>query len=331
MKYIRTIHRKTPIVKTLLVFYLLALFVACQNLLEQDISDRTVVLNSPPDQLHSQNYTQTFWWSEVDGASSYNLQVVSPSFDYMERLVLDTNVNENQFTYSFYPDTFTWRVKAINPASETSYAYATFYIDSTEGPQIPVLNKPGNNEITKDSTISFSWFASTNASNYRILIKEGEDIVSSLIVYETSIAYPDKVLGTQLLDDGDYTWTIKAENEVGQSDYASVRNLTVDRELPTTPEIQKPKAYDTIDNFELTWKRGINLGTIITDSLIVYKDSSGVKELLNLKTVDTVYNYSGATAGWYRFKVKSVDAAGNQSEWSGIRYFYFKEAIESKN
>jgi hypothetical protein len=324
-------QKKRWLLTPLIGIYLFLLGIACQNLLEQDISDQMVVLNSPPDQMHSDNYNQTFWWNKVDGATTYNLQVVSPSFENIKRLVLDTNLSSNQFIYSFYPDTFTWRVKAYNPASETQYTYATFYIDSTQGPQIPVLNKPGNNYITNDSLITFSWFKAANASNYRIMIKEGDDIVSGIIVYETSVTYPNTTLGTQLLEDGEYTWTVKAENEVGASEYASNRNIWIDRTKPETPVILKPTAGDTIDSFDLAWKRGTNTGSAILDSLIVYRDSSGTDILLDIATTDTLYNYTGATdSKWYRFKVKSMDAAGNESGWSALRYFYYAKSDETK-
>lgn len=305
--------------------------IACETLLEQDISGDVVVLNSPPDGLHSTKYSQTFWWEKVKGATSYNLQIVSPSFDYKRKLVLDTNVTDNQFTYTFYPDTFAWRVKAYNPAYETEYTYATFYIDSTEGPQEVILIKPYNNTYTNDSSITFSWYKATNASNYRILIKEGEDVISTLITYETSIKFPDNTLGTPLLIDGNYTWTVRSENEVGWSDYAPGRNLGVDRTAPSDPNIDKPIANDTVSTFTLIWNHPNNGGSPISDSLIIYSDSLGTKEWLKSFVNDTVFTNTGATSGnWFVFKVKSVDAATNQSGWSQIRRFYYEASTSKK-
>jgi len=313
------------------VICLFSLAVACQSILEQDINGESVLLISPPDGHHSTNYTQTMWWDEVQGASGYNLQVVSPSFSYVRKLVLDTNVTTNQFIYTFYPDTFAWRVSAFNPAYETRYAFATFYIDSTEGPQEVILQEPFNGYITNDSLLVFSWDNAINATNYRILIKEGADLISNKITYETTINYPDNVLGNLLLIDGEYTWTVRSENEVGYSEYAPERNLMVDRIAPSTPSILKPVPGDTVSSFNLAWKRGLSGGSPITDSLLVYMDSVSKTEILNIAINDTVYTYSGATNNkWYRFKVKSVDAATNQSSWSSFRYFFYEEAVAPK-
>lgn len=308
----------------------LMLFLGCQSLLEQDISGDLVTLNSPYNGLHSEDYTQTFWWDDVTGASGYNLQVVTPSFEQMKKLVLDTNITDNQFTYSFYPDTFTCRVRAYNAAYSSEYTYATFYIDSTEGPQEVVLKTPANNTITNDSSIYFSWYKAANATNYRIVIKEGDDLISSLILYTTDVTFPGNTLETPLITDGEYTWTVRSENEVGYSDYAPTRSLMIDRIAPGIPTISKPKPYDTISSFELAWKHESNTGSHIYDSLIVFKDSVSKTEFLTLLVNDTIYSYTGASNGWYRFKVKAVDAATNQSEWSNIRYFYLETTSEKK-
>ena len=323
-----TIQNPTGI-KIIGIIVLFSMVVACQSLLEQDITGDTVTLNSPPNGLHSEDYTQTFWWDDVKGASSYNLQVVSPSFDFMQKMVLDTNITDNQFTYSFYPDTFTCRIKAYNAAYETAFTYATFYIDSTEGPQIVVLKEPYNNSITNDSNLVFSWYKAENATNYRVLIKEGEDVISTIIAYETSIKYPDNLLETPLLVDGEYTWTVRSENEVGYSEYAAARSIMIDRIAPGTPTVIRPVNQDTIGNFEMAWKHGANSGSAISDSIIVYKDSTSNIEYLSLLITDTVFTHSGSSSNkWYSFKIKAVDAATNQSGWSPIRYFYYQATTE---
>jgi hypothetical protein len=314
----------------LIIMYFLILNNACQSFLEQDISDKVVVLQSPPDSMFSSNYNQVFWWGEIAGATSYNLQVVSPSFDYAKRLVLDTTISTNQFAFTCYPDTFAWRVKARNPAYETAYSQAVFYIDSTEGPQIPTLNKPDNNTITRNTEILFSWYETPNATNYRILVDQGEDIIISRPIFATQLLVPDPLLEIDMLSDGEYTWSVRAENEVGWSEYATKRNLMIDRIAPEKPIINNPAPWDTISEINISWTRPLLGGSPITDSLFVYKDSTGLVPLVAIIVNDTVYRDPLTPDSWYRCKVKSVDKAGNEGLWSTERFFYYATTSEEK-
>lgn len=314
----------------LIIMYFLVLNNACQSFLEQDISDKVVVLQSPPDSMFSSNYNQVFWWGEIDGATSYNLQVVSPSFDYAKRLVLDTTISTNQFAFTCYPDTFAWRVKARNPAYETAFSQAVFYIDSTEGPQIPILKKPDNNTVTNDTSILFTWEAAQGALEYRILVNQGEDIIISSHISETQLQVPNAPLEISILSDGDYTWSVRSDNEVGWSDYATPRNLMIDRIAPGKPIINNPAPLDTISEINISWTRPLLGGAPITDSLIIYKDSSGLVPILAIFVSDTVYRDPLTPDSWYRCKVKSVDKAGNEGLWSAERFFYYTPTSERK-
>ncbi len=313
----------------LMILYVLATGYACQSLLEQDISKDTVALYSPPDGHASTNFLQTLWWEEVEGATSYHLQVVSPSFDYMRRLVLDTNVTTTQFTYTFQPDTFAWRVTAKNPAYETPFSEAVFYIDSTDKPQTVNLISPSNNLATNAQSLTFKWGTAQNATRYRILILNGEDVFNEKQIEEgTEITYPDEENGLPQLTDGDYYWQVRSENTLANSEYSAPWKLIVDLTPPQTPVIISPVMNDTIDTYRLSWQHPSNAGTAITDSLIIYKDSTGTTLYHEQFIADTSFTRETAAEGWYQFKVKSFDAAANESGWTSIRRFYFKESTD---
>lgn len=317
------------LVLPIIILYILTLSYACQSLLEQDIKGAKVVLNSPPDGLSSDNFIQTFWWEEVDGATYYNLQIVSPSFDFIRRLVVDTNVYKNQFSYTFYPDTFAWRVKAKNPAYETAWAYSTFVIDSTEKPQMVNLISPSNNKITNNQSLTFEWGDAKNSTRYRILIINNESVFSEKEVNDgTTITYPDNLNGLPQLVDGIYYWQVRSENTLSNSEYSAPWKLTVDLTAPQTPILISPTVNDTVNDFRLSWQHPSQSLSAITDSLIIYKDSSGLNIYHEQFLADTIFIRETAPEGWYQFKVKSVDAATNESNWANIRRFYFKESDE---
>ncbi|MCD4664836.1 MAG: hypothetical protein K8R68_06150, partial [Bacteroidales bacterium] len=88
---------KTRIISILLI---LLTFMACKDIIEDDLTRQSVNLLAPPDAFHTTISTHSFWWDVVEGSEGYNLQIVSPSFDYIERLFLDTNITFNRYDYS---------------------------------------------------------------------------------------------------------------------------------------------------------------------------------------------------------------------------------------
>ena len=81
--------------KTLFRFHLhglaasLLLFVAC-DILDEDLSDRTVRVIAPTDGAVLPPGEVSFRWTAVEGASGYALRVVTPSFATAERIMADT-------------------------------------------------------------------------------------------------------------------------------------------------------------------------------------------------------------------------------------------------
>lgn len=301
---------------------------SCESFLERDISDEVIVLNSPPKGSHSTTHSQTLWWNEVEGASSYQLQVVSPSFTYIQKLWLDTTVTTNQFSYTFAPDSIAWRVKALNDAYETAYTESVFVIDSTEKPQTVNLISPKINAYLNNESIVFNWSTSNNATYYYFsLLLDGDEIFSTTTT-KTKITLPNSSMEYPEVDDGEYTWTVYSGNKYGNSDPATERTLSIDRIVPETPIILAPEHNDTTTKFYLNWKHPDISGSPINDSLIIYKDSTGKTEFIRTIVTDTIYEYTNTAQSWYLFKVKSFDYAGNESGWCTARRFYYKKEEE---
>ena len=116
------------------MFYILVFISSiygCSDIFVMDISEDNVSLLAPHNNLETTIGTQTFWWEKVEDAQSYNLQIVTPGFNQTERLILDTTISYNTFTYNLSPNKYEWRVKALNSAYETSYTSFSLRIDST--------------------------------------------------------------------------------------------------------------------------------------------------------------------------------------------------------
>lgn len=71
------------------IFLLLSLCAAC-DILEEDLSGRSVHVMAPTNGAELLPGDVTFCWEAVKGASGYALRVVSPSFAEADRIVADT-------------------------------------------------------------------------------------------------------------------------------------------------------------------------------------------------------------------------------------------------
>ncbi|TMI63066.1 MAG: hypothetical protein E6H07_16855 [Bacteroidetes bacterium] len=102
---------------------LLALiFFSCVAAYEIDISRRKVVLLAPVNNLSTTEPMHTFYWALVDGAGQYQLQIVSPRFDSIVRLVVDTTLDRNTFPIVLAIGTYQWRVRAKNSAYNSEFS-----------------------------------------------------------------------------------------------------------------------------------------------------------------------------------------------------------------
>lgn len=106
---------------------LLALF-GCESALEKPLEKSTVTLLSPSDSLSTQEAVQIFYWEKTEGAIEYQLQVVSPSFSPLEKLIEDTIVNTNRFTIELPGGFYEWRVRGLNNSSASPFSN-TFHLE----------------------------------------------------------------------------------------------------------------------------------------------------------------------------------------------------------
>lgn len=104
---------------------------SCDDILEEDISNKEVNIIGPCQNCTLNTEGVILWWEEVKGASGYQIQVVSPSFEFAEFLIADTVVGRTDLSLQLIHGNFEWRVKAQNGEYQTSYKYSSFVVDTT--------------------------------------------------------------------------------------------------------------------------------------------------------------------------------------------------------
>lgn len=303
-----------------LLIILPSFLTSCKDVFEEDISEDSIVIVSPPNNLETNQSTITFWWNELDGARKYNLQIVSKTFSYVERLVLDTNVTTDRFQVYLEPGEYQWRIKGFNNGSETPYTTLSLKIDSTSdlSQEQVILISPTDNYSTNETNPVFSWYQLYNADDYRFEIRTPD--------WNGSLALnPEIVTGGNYtpttLPEGTYEWGVQAQNSISNTPF-SVRKITVDRTNPGTPTLLSPANQSLISNsaFSFSWNRITDSGTAIQDSLTVYSDSVLTTQVKSYFTSLTTQTDSLGT-GKYYWRVRSIDQAGNKSNYSQVFSF----------
>lgn len=321
---------KISLMHAVIVLFVIAISIcSCKDVFEEDLAKKTVTINSPQNALQTTNLTQTFWWEPVEGAIKYNLQIVSPTFLNIQKLVLDTNVTICKFEYTLNPGLYEWRVKAFNSSSYTPYITYSLQVDSTAdlSNQQIVLIAPGSSFATNQTGISFSWYSLYNAEDYRFELRNS-DWNGSLVINPIITTYDTVNLA---LAEGTYAWGVQAHNSTSNSPF-STRIITIDLTNPNIPLLSYPAANITINDSTLTastitfgWLRGSNTGSAIQDSLYIANDSLFSNIFDSAVLADTTYSKSFTSAGSYFWKVRSYDAAGNKSSYSVTRKFIYEK------
>ncbi len=207
--------------------YLLAVLcclfiVSCTDIFEVDLQNKSVKLLTPQDSLFTTETNHEFLWEEVEGALQYRLQIVSPSWENLEKVVLDTLISNTEFNQILYPSIFTWQVKAINGSSETSYNKRTLQVDSivTVLEDTVMLLTPYDSDTTIAGIQVFNWESLYNSELFKFqLLDTNNTPLVDVILAVDSFAYS--------LGQGRYKWQVQIFNQQGTGMMSELRTFTV--------------------------------------------------------------------------------------------------------
>lgn len=299
----------------------LIFFTSCSDVIEQDLGKSSVTILAPANNAVNPNYVQTFWWEYMDDATSYQLQIVKPSFDSVLVLVVDTTIQSNKFLYSLLPGNYQWRLKAKNGSSETPFSVRnlSIVVSSLTG-QTLITNSPANLIESNSLMHAFNWQTLYGASRYRLQLdtlqfNDEQDLVYNNTLEGTLVNYT-------FMQDGVYQWRVRAENDTANSLWSDIKTITIDRVAPAQVDLLSPINNSTnAQPITLSWNT-------ISDAnfyrLYVYKSDS--TSLFNanfpLKVNGTSTTFAlGTSAQKLYWQVSAVDKAGNEGEKSNKRSF----------
>jgi hypothetical protein len=201
---------------------------SCDDILETDLSDDMVTLRLPADGItQSDSVAVSFWWEELEGASKYELQIVSPDNINPQSLVLDTLVTKTQFSVSLPAGQYQWCVRGVNSGYKTEFICRTIAITETapEPPKdVVALRLPANAvELTGPRTVNFSWDAYAGADEYNLLIESPGHQSPETFQLDSTLT---RTQCAWELSPGKYEWCVKAIHDGAETDYAC-RSITI--------------------------------------------------------------------------------------------------------
>lgn len=315
-------------------FYLILLCFsfACSDVFVPDISDKTVTLTSPVNGLVTDARTQKFFWEPIEDVESYNIRIVSPSFDSTVTVVLDSTIKGNQLILSLQAGTYEWNVIGLNEAYSTKCC-ETFRLKinndtaSNLTNQLVKLKTPADQFYTNAPLLTFSWNALSGAEKYRIQV--GNANFTNILV-DKELSATEYNAGLDF--DGLYYWRVRGINETTLTFSAwQQRSFTLDRTVPAAPLLKFPDSGDSIiisaQSPDLRWSSASDM---LNDTVFIYNNIQ--KEVLLLKftssnqSMDLDGSVIGGTNTWedYFWEIQTIDKAGNRSNKSALQRFWAK-------
>ena len=302
---------------------LILLFSGCRDVIEKDITDKQVTVNSPANSTQSVIYKQLFWWNLLDGAKYYSIQIVTPSFDSLVSFVADTIVKGNKFYQTLPPGKYQWRIRGENGGYKTNYqTYSLTMNTSSLNLQVLNLIAPVNNTYqnatTGGSLFTFKWDVLPGATKYLIEIDTiSQNFVTPIVKDSTTNAYYSYSFTKQ----GDYKWRVMAKDNSGnQTAWTDPYYTGYYTTAPSTPTPLFPATNTTIapTTVSFSWSTITNAHTY---TLYLYRNGADTtiasNESYPVNSPSKSVSVVGATSlSFIYWKVSSTDKAGNQSSLS---------------
>lgn len=308
-----------------LIFLTLITLMSCDDFLEKNISDESVILKSPVRGFETTDTIVNFKWDGIEGAKWYEFELITPSFDSVYKYVLDSILEGQELTLILPTDQYAWGVKAANNSFETNFTIDSFRIIGVlllDVNKISVqLHNPINNFVSNENFVEFNWEKNENIDKYSFVIKRNS-WADSIYFDETTSKNFSKIL----LNDGIYYWGVAAldfeKDPVIIGEY-SVSSLVVNYLAPEYPKVVAPSSSDTIKSHYVKFE-----WNIVEDSsnynLVIFKNSTLTDIYSDEWVTDTVKSTLINLDGNVYWKIRTKDRYGKIGAFSPVNNFFIK-------
>lgn len=203
-----------------IVIFCLFFLIACEAVFEDDLSNKSVVLVSPSNDVKIDKDSINFKWNSVENADTYTLQIVTPSFDKAEQVLLDTTLSKTFFLKkNIQQGNYQWRLKAQNSEYETNFSVGSFnvYIENLSNRKVSLVAPINNIELDKDD-VTFSWNSLKDAENYTLQVVRPSFENAKSTILDTTVTGTSFV---KKITKGNYQWRVRAKNTNYETNYTT--------------------------------------------------------------------------------------------------------------
>ncbi len=307
------------------ISFAIGLIISCDDIVEENISDDSIVPIAPLNRTEHQVDSIQFRWNSIEGADEYRLQVNNEA---TTAIILDTLVVNTIFDYKINPGTYSWRVRAENFAYVSPYSFSNQFVitssDDLSEQKVNLVSPSNNQQLNDVSQLIFTWDELSIATAYNIRISEvttsGETVVfdnDGKAINENSITITD----TELASDGEYKWAVQAINDDSSTIFFS-RTFFVDTQKPVVPSLLEPITDQTVDKEQpilFKWSFTSEDMEMISSTIQIAKDEGFTDVEDTISDVPTEVEYIFEAAGTFFWRVRGIDIAGNVGEYSEPR------------
>ena len=191
-----------------------------QNDSAGNLSNQIVNLQSPSNDLCSNNQTLTFLWDALTAADQYVLQIGNQDFS---DLLLNVDLTDNFFEFSIADEgRYYWRIRAENQSSQsfTEWSNAAFEIDRTPS-AAPILNSPENNANLdyQNQNADLVWTFATDSVLDSLFIyadEFGDTLLFKIGLETSSFNLEDSPIDFSTISfEEDYYWELNSTDKAG--------------------------------------------------------------------------------------------------------------------
>ena len=167
---------------------------------------------------------------------------------YYQGGVDEQHVDQTQDSNGIIPANFTasgWKLIGRYPFAAGNYVELTEsssgdtcvdavkFIHNNELPSVPVLQSPENNKNTNQTTIDFSWLASTDADD--TVLTYDFQLYKNSILENNQTSLGSTSINAASLTDGNYTWRVRSFDGENYSNWSEYFSFTLDTTIPAAP------------------------------------------------------------------------------------------------
>jgi len=306
---------------------------SCKDIIAEDLTGKTPVLILPQSNDTVQTNPVHFKWDAVEGATRYRLQIVRPNFGNITDFVLDSMVTATDFYMALDSNEYELKLTAMNAGySSVTLGPIHFWVGispSSGGGSAVVLQTPAEQAYLGETFLedrTFDWNNVANAT-FEFSIRKGSSWENYTEIVHTSPSLGSSnytLPGAVSLQQGKYMWGVKSYVNSVESPTA-IRTFYIDTVRPAQAVLSNPfdNGFASSGPIVFSWSvsaAGNNQAPV--SSILEIATENTFSSPLNLSGTGNISGSSSTVnlvSGTYFWRVRNVDAAGNEASYSTPR------------